>query len=186
MRIKLMRELAMMLFAALSVGLVIAGASDDKDKTKGKLSTSDADFLTEAWQGGMLEVRLGRLASEKSTNADVKNFGEMMKDDHTKVNDQLKQLAVRKGVKLDSKMEKAHMDTYSRLSRLSGTEFDKEYMDLMVDDHEEDVDKFQKMAEVADDPDVKSFASKHLSTLKHHLQEAKRIDGSIKGMSKNI
>jgi len=137
-------------------------------------------FLTEAAQGGMAEVELGKLASQKSQNAEVKKFGQMMVTDHSAANTELKALAAKKNVTIPADMGSTHKSTMDSMSKLTGAEFDKEYVDHMVDDHEEDVSKFQKQADNSSDPDVKAFAMKTLPTLKKHLDAIKAIQAKMK------
>jgi putative membrane protein len=146
----------------------------------GSLSSADREFLTKAAQGGLMEVELGRLAAQKAQNADVKRFGQRMVDDHSKVNAELKTLASAKGVTLPADMNAEGKEEQAKLSKLSGAEFDKEYMSLMVEDHEKDVSEFEKESKDQDDPDVKAFAAKTLPTLQQHLQTAQSINPKLK------
>src|SRR6476620_4964012 len=98
------------------------------------LSSGDRKFLTDASQGGMLEVELGKIASQKSSNADVKSFGQRMVDDHSKADDQLKQVASSKGVTLSDKLSPAKQKEVDKYSKLSGAAFDSSYMSHMVSD----------------------------------------------------
>ncbi|MDQ3819804.1 MAG: DUF4142 domain-containing protein, partial [Acidobacteriota bacterium] len=107
------------------------------------LSSEDRSFMTEAATGGMAEVELGRLAAEKGQSADVKKFGQRMVDDHSKANDELKQLASKKGVTLPTDLTSEQKSEKEKLSKLSGAAFDKEYMSTMVEDHDKDVKAFQ-------------------------------------------
>jgi putative membrane protein len=125
--------------------------------------------------GGMAEVELGKLATEKASNDDVKKFGQRMVDDHSKANDQLKQLASQKGVTVPSDLEAKDKALKDRLSKLSGTEFDRAYMKNMVRDHNKDVAEFRKESKSAKDNDLKNFASQTLPTLEDHLKQAKSI-----------
>src|SRR4051794_40661247 len=146
----------------------------------GSLSSDDREFLTTAAQGGLMEVELGRLAAQKAQNADVKRFGQRMVDDHSKANTELKTLASAKGVTLPTDMNAEGKEEQAKLSKLSGAEFDKEYMSLMVEDHEKDVSEFEKESRDQDDPDVKAFAAKTLPTLQQHLQMAQSINPKLK------
>jgi putative membrane protein len=137
-----------------------------------KLSSGDQKFIKEAAAGGMLEVQLGKLAVEKASSQQVKDFGKRIERDHTKVNTELKQLASTKNVQIPTELEGKEKSTYERLSKLSGDRFDREYMQRMIDDHKEDVSAFQKQADKGDNADVKSFAAKTLPTLKEHLELA--------------
>src|SRR5438552_10089801 len=146
-----------------------------------KLSSNDANFIKEAAQGGMMEVQLGKFVSEKASNDQVKEFGRRMEQDHSKANDELKKLASDKGVNLQNELDKMHKSAVDRLTKLSGAEFDRQYMQVMVKDHKEDVSKFQRESDKAKDPDVKKFASQTLPTLKQHLQLAESADKTEKG-----
>ncbi len=141
----------------------------------GKLSASDRQFLDKAAQGGIAEVELGQLAQQKSQDPKVKAFGERMVTDHSKANDQLKSLAQSKGMTLPTQPNAKDKAEKDRLSKLSGEQFDKAYMNYMVKDHTKDVSEFRKESQSAKDSDVKSFASSTLPTLESHLQEAKQI-----------
>jgi putative membrane protein len=146
----------------------------------GSLSSDDREFLTKAAQGGLLEVELGRLAAQKAQNADVKRFGQRMVDDHSKANTELKTLASAKGITVPTDLSAEGKEAQTKLSKLSGAEFDKEYMKLMVDDHQEDVSEFEEESRDADDPDVKAFAAKILPTLQEHLQLAQSTSAKLK------
>jgi putative membrane protein len=140
--------------------------------TTSGLSASDRQFFTNALQGGMLEVELGKIAAEKGSNADVKAFGQRMVDDHSKANDQLKQLATQKNVKLSDKLSPSKQKMVDKYNKLSGAAFDSSYMSNMVTDHKEDVAEFQKEAKSGKDADVKSWAQTTLPTLQDHLKMA--------------
>jgi len=127
----------------------------------------------------MAEVELGRLAAQKGHSPDVKRFGERMVTDHSKANDELKQLAVRKGITLPAEPTAQQKQEKERLSKLSGVQFDSEYMKLMVEDHDKDVKAFQDETHGAADPDIKSFAAKTLPTLQEHQKMAKDINGKL-------
>ena len=128
----------------------------------------------------MEEVELGRLAAQKGQSPDVKKFGQKMVDDHSKAGDELKQLASRKGVTLPTEMKAEQKADKDKLTKLSGADFDKEYMSMMVEDHDKDVKDFQTEASGGGDADVKAFASKTLPTLQEHQKMAKDIKSKQK------
>jgi putative membrane protein len=170
--------------AVFSIGMVTAAAAQSSnDKTSSassgtssaKLAPADRQFVRKAAEGGLAEVELGKLASEKAESPDVKQFGQRMVDDHTKANDQLKQVASEKGVTVPDKLSAKDAATKARLEKLSGKAFDRAYMRDMVTDHTKDVSEFRMESKNAKDPDVKNFASQTLPTLKDHLKEAKSI-----------
>lgn len=144
-----------------------------------KLSATDTTFIKSAAQGGMEEVELGKLAAEKASNADVKSFGQRMVDDHSKANDQLKQLAAQKGVTLSSTLSPSKKADVSKLSKLSGAAFDRTYVSMMVKDHKKDVAEFEKTSKNAKDADLKSWAGTTLPTLQDHLKMIQDISANL-------
>lgn len=150
-------------------------AASMSTKTGSNLSASDKKFVRDAAQGGMAEVELGKLATEKASSDDVKKFGQRMVDDHTKAGDQLKQVASSQGIQLPQTLSAKDKLTKERLSKLSGEQFDKAYMSDMVKDHTQDVAEFQHESQSGKDTAVKDFASQTLPTLQDHLKEAKEI-----------
>jgi putative membrane protein len=128
----------------------------------------------------MSEVELGKMASTKAASADVKNFGQMMVTDHSKANDELKALATKKGWKLPAEVDSSHKSTADDLRNRVGADFDKAYVEEMVDDHETDVKAFEDKAKNATDPDLKAFAEKTLPTLRKHLDAIKAIQAKMK------
>ena len=147
-------------------------AAEPKPTTRAEQS-----FLNEAARGGMMEVELGRVATQNESNDRVKEFGQRMVDDHSKANDDLKGLASRENVTLPTAVSKDEQKQIDRLSKLHGAAFDKAYMQAMLQDHEKDVAKFRQESKTASDPDVKDFASRTLPTLEEHLRMAKDITG---------
>jgi putative membrane protein len=144
------------------------------------LSADDKDFATKAAQGNMAEVNGGTMASTKGTSPDVKNFGNRMVNDHGKALDELKQLAQTKGITLPADVNADQKAEADKLSKLSGKDFDKEYTDAMVKDHEEDVAEFDKASKNAQDPDLKAWAAKVLPIIQDHLKMAKEMAGKVK------
>ncbi|HMJ08125.1 MAG TPA: DUF4142 domain-containing protein [Pyrinomonadaceae bacterium] len=143
-------------------------------------AASPDDFMNEAAIGGMSEVELGKIAAAKATNADIKKFGQMMVDDHSKANAELKALAAKKGKTLPAEPDSSHRSVIDSMKAKTGADFDEDYVDAMVDDHEDDVAAFEKEAQNGTDADVKAFAAKTLPTLKKHLDAIKAIQAKMK------
>jgi putative membrane protein len=172
------------ILSAAMAGVVLPGAlaqnaASGGDSSTGaatqKLSAADRAFIKKAAAGGLAEVELGQLAVQKAASQDVKQFGQRMVDDHSKANDQLKQVASSKGVAVPDKLEAKDAATKAKLEKLSGEQFDRAYMQDMVMDHTKDVSEFRTESKTAKDPDVKSFASQTLPTLQDHLKQAKAV-----------
>jgi putative membrane protein len=153
-----------------------AGAGDT-----GALSDADREFMMKAAVGGMAEVELGRMAAQKAVNGDVKTFGKHMVDDHSKANDELKQLASQKGVTLPTDLDARHKETMDRLSKLNGAAFDSAYVSEMVKDHAEDVSEFERESSQGQNSDLRAWAAKTLPTLREHLQMIRDTETKLRG-----
>ncbi|HTX33400.1 MAG TPA: DUF4142 domain-containing protein [Bryobacteraceae bacterium] len=161
-------------------GLLAFAAAAQQNHANRIISSSDSTFVTEAAQGGMAEVQLGKLATTRASNALVKQFGQRMVDDHSKINDQLKALATSKGMSLPTALDPKDETVKRRLSGLTGSAFDHAYMEDMVKDHKHDIAAFQHEADHGMDPDVKAFAAKTLPILQEHLRLAEQAQEQLK------
>jgi putative membrane protein len=161
--------------------------SSNASTSKGaaQLTPADRGFVQKAAEGGLAEVELGKLATEQASSDEVKKFGQRMVADHSKSNDQLKQVASRVGVTLPDKLNPKDQATKDRLSKLSGEQFDAAYMRDMVKDHTKDLAEFRHQSQSAKNDDVKNFAAQTLPTLQDHLQQAKSIAPKEKREARN-
>jgi len=103
----------------------------------------DKMFLRHAAEGGIAEVKLGQLAADKASSDDVKAFGQKMVDDRTKINNDIDQVADSMGIMLPKAMSKEDQAEYDKLAKLSGNDFDIEYLTYMVKDHHKDLRAFR-------------------------------------------
>src|SRR5207253_8710377 len=103
------------------------------------VSASDKNFVNDILSDGMAEVEIAKIAKDRAASPDVKQFAQMMIDDHTKAGDQPKQIASTWAIPQDVKIDEKHKNLMDKLSKLNGKDFDKEYMSAMIDDHEDAV-----------------------------------------------
>lgn len=154
--------------------------SGERDRQSGSGAATKAQaFMHQAAIGGLAEVELGRLASEKASSDEVKQFGQRMVTDHSKANTELQTLAQKKGVTLPTELDAKHKKTVEKLSKLSGAAFDRAYMDEMRKDHKKDVSAFKQQSTSGSDPEVKSWAAATLPTLQEHMQMAERTHSAV-------
>ncbi len=130
----------------------------------------DKMFVKKALQGSMAEVELGQLAQQKSSDDQVKQFGQKMVDDHTKMIDQMKPVAQQLGVEIPSTPSKAQMKTKEKLQALSGSAFDHAYIKDMVKDHKEDDADFKREAGMTQNPQLKELVQQGDQVISSHLQ----------------
>ena len=164
---------AMTLSAAAQTGSNESGTASGKQSAG--MGDTDSTFVKKAAQGGLAEVELGQLATQKASSEEVKKFGQRMVDDHTKANEQLKQVAAEKNIDVPQQLDAKDKATKAHLEKLSGQQFDRLYMKDMVRDHQKDVAEFERESKIAKDPAIKNFAQQTLPILKDHLKEAEKI-----------
>jgi len=167
--------------AGLTLGVSAQAAEKKEEKKTDKpsssaspatLSDKDKSFMKEAAKGGQMEVNMGKMAQTKGKSADVKKIGSTMVADHTKANNELMAIAKKKGVDLSKEKPPTHS--------MGDANFDKDYLDMMVKDHEKDLAAFQAEAKNGSDADVKAFASKTSAVIKKHLDTVKAAQAKLK------
>ena len=157
------------LFVALV--FVIGWSSLLLAQEKGERKTEPgARFLRYAAADGLFHVEAGKLAAQRGSSEDVKKFGQHAIEHHSQINDELIKLASTKGVTLPNKMYKKDRETLDKLGKLSGSDFDKAYIEIETSHHSKDLSAFQKEAKDGKDPDVKAWAVKTVPTIEEHLK----------------
>jgi putative membrane protein len=140
-----------------------------------ELKRHDRDFFQKAAKTSMEEVEISRIAAARSSNPEVRRFAGMMIEDHQAAGDELATLASSKGVSLPAKDT-----TPSRWEKRDAKNFDRDYINKMVSDHEDVVKLFEKQAKDGNDADAVAFARKYLPKLQQHLQHATDLKRAFK------
>lgn len=156
---------------------VNSNVSSNANKT---VSSADQEFLDKALQGGMKEVQMSGIATEKGQSAEVKAFAQKMINEHSRANNDLRDLAKRIGATPIGGTSVEQQKEMDELRKLSDAAFDKQYVKAMVADHEKDVAVFQKQSQGGANTDLKKFATETLPTLKMHLQMVKELQAKLK------
>lgn len=152
----------------------------NEDKFDSTNVKADADFAVKMADAGMFEVEMGKLALQNASSPKVKEYAQMMIDEHTKANNELMEAARTKNITLPAGLSDKCQKKFGELSEKKGKDFDKEYMSVMVDDHEEVLDVLNKQAENGNDADLKAWAQSKVGGIKQHLETAKTTKDMIK------
>jgi len=185
----------------LGLGALIAGCNQSAKDSKAKadsanylkdsanktiphpgpeISGDDAKFAVEAANGGMAEVILGKLAMEKASDPRVKDFGAMMVKDHSQANAELKKIAAARNITLPDSISADEQKLKNDLSAKSGADFDKAYVQAMLDDHKDDIKAFKEAANKVKYPDLLAFVKKTTPVLQTHLDAIQKIHDGMK------
>jgi putative membrane protein len=167
-RMKLMNDLKMATFttALVGVGLFTAASANAEGSAQ--------KFITDAMQGNLAEVNIGKLAQENSSNPRVKAFGATLRQDHSDAYRAAGVAASSVGVDVPTEPSKSQQELYNKLATLRGEEFDKEFTKNTIKDHKADISMYAKEAK-QNDGQVSSYAAKTLPTLQKHLRMAEDL-----------
>ena len=146
------------------------------------VSKGDQDFVVNAANGGMTEIRASTIAQQQATDAEVKKYAAMMIKDHTAAADSLKMVASKKNLTLPADISPDMQNDIADLQKKTGKDFDKAYMKMMVSDHKKVIKSFEDESKNGSDADIRAFADNTLHTLRHHLDEAQKCEKMISKM----
>jgi len=146
--------------------------------TQGDIS-ADMAFVREASSSNLMEIRLGQLAQSKASNQAVKQFAQRMVADHNNLQNQLTSVAAAGGQSFTPTMDSRHQNQINRLQSLSGAEFDRDYMNLMIRAHQRDVNNFQTQSQSANSSQVRTLATNSLPVMQQHLSLAVQVGGQV-------
>jgi putative membrane protein len=140
---------------------------------------ADAEFIRDAVADNFLEVHVGQLAEKKAKNSAVKQFGQRMVSDHTNMQTGWVQMAHQNGMPIKPGMGPRHREKLTRLEKISGKKFDRAFMTLMIQQHQDEVEYFSKEGRAAKSAPVRNLVVTGLPVLQQHLSLAKQIGNRI-------
>jgi putative membrane protein len=194
-----MKKVNLLLMAAMAAGMLQACSGGKASSTSDSSSTtsdstkvitiksdssakaiSDTTFASKAAISGMAEVALGKMAASKGTDSKIKDFGKMMVMDHGKANAELKAIAKTKKIMLPAALDAEHQAKSDSLSKLTGKDFDKGYVQVMIEGHKKTLALMQTEASNGKDAELKAFAAKTAPIVQMHLTEITKIQSGLK------
>ena len=179
---------------ALTITMTVAcggGTRENRDNDEAIVGTSGEGaprgverFVNDVVAGNTAEIELSRIASERATNPEVKQFAQMMVREHTTAGNELKQVLTQHNMQVRDVMDEKHRDMAQELGRKNGSEFDHEYMAAMVEDHKEMEDLLESRANETPNNQplenaVNQFAAKTLPVVKHHLELSEQLENRL-------
>ncbi len=174
-----------LLFSVLSIMLVLVASScQDQHRAKNYNDKTLADdaaiyFIKNGIESSLAEIKASEIAKSRSSNQNVINFANMMINHHTETANELKKIQADKLVSSRDSINMEHEEAFAVLSSKSGIEFDKAYLEMMIIDHEKAIELFKSVNDNTSKT-IQDFAGKTLSSLKAHLDEAKKIKATLK------
>ena len=166
------------LILAAALSCVMGSASIAQDSARSAQSNASVqEFVEKAGTSGLAEVEMGELGARKAKNGQVEAFAKRMVADHTKANQELSTAIKGKGVQVPSSRTDTHKAMVEKFQQQdAGKNFDRDYMEQMVEDHKAAVELFENAADDAKfDLDLRAYAKRTLPTLRDHLKQAQTI-----------
>ncbi len=140
----------------------------------------DIDFAREAAINTLTELKLAELAIDKTDSEKVKELAEQVLLDRAKTTGELETIAETKNIELPGDIDSKTLNRIKKLEEKQGAEFDKEYIDVVIKNHTQLIDKFSSEAEEGKDPELREWAARHIPSMKHHLHMAEDIYTDMK------
>jgi putative membrane protein len=149
--------------------------------TASQPQTIDEDFVHDVALGNQTEIELGQLALRNASSPDVKDFAQKLIDGHRQAQSSLENAASSLNIDLPDGLDADHSRMISQLQGVSGTDFDRQFIRMMISDHREDIAAFENRASSPPANQVQNFAIQTLPKLRQHLQTAQELEKRIGG-----
>jgi len=162
----------------------VQAARENSNGRHSSITEADKAFLIEAEQDNIKERNVGRVAVERADDASVKSYAQMLVDDHTKALRDLVKIMEQEGIRQPGDLPEVKHEALSKLNGVSGATFDREFINLMVNDHEKAVSKFRCEQTAAQDESVRQYAKDVLPVLEKHLKKAKELQRQFSAPAK--
>jgi putative membrane protein len=165
-----------------STGTSTSGSQRTADASGMQHSNMDSEeFAKKAGAAGAAEVAAGKLGSQKATNPEVKAYAQKMVTDHTKANKELMAAAKAKNLEVPTEPDMMHKAAMKKFEgQTADADFDHDFMQQMVRDHEKVVELFQQASTATGvDAELRGWAKKTLPHLQEHLKEAKALESKL-------
>src|SRR3954447_4896244 len=140
-----------------------------------QLNTSDRTFVHQLAIGNAAEIELSKLAQQKASGEPIKNFAQIMVNDHQKAGSRIADLANAAGLQLPSGIDDEHRALRERLEKLSGAEFDAAYAQAQLQDHQKTSLLLAYEIGNGQDQTLRDFAAESLPQIRKHLEMAQNI-----------
>ena len=166
--------------SASVLALVLVTGAGVSGAQKNEQVFLDKDFLVHAFTNSHAAVRLSELADKHSNNQKVKDFAQKIVKDHKEMNDKLSKMANDQKVGVVAGTEQSVKDTYERLSKLNGADFDRDYLKAIINNHEATVQMMEAQSKQGKDATLTNFAKTALPGAQQHLKDARALAAEVK------
>jgi putative membrane protein len=148
------------------------------------VTPAEQEFMIKANQANLADIDMARIAKQKTQNADLKDFANMIESDHTGALEDLADLMQNNGMSPSNVLSPDAKADIEKITALSGDEMDREFVNAMVADHHKAIGMFRDQLNIAQSPDVRKYAERVLAILEMHLEKAQKLQSKLFGGGK--
>ena len=156
----------------------------NEEKTDNNKNEEDAETLVQAAGSDMLEIESSRMAVTMAVSPAVKEFANMMIQEHTMMSQETKALAAKKNYTLPTAMPNDYMDDLEDMKKWEKDDWDNKYIEAQIDQHQKVLNELENRASRTQDADIRAWAQKAMTHVRTHLDKAKMIDDQIDNANK--
>jgi putative membrane protein len=168
----------LLIVVALSVNACNRG-ENSVDAADEALTTDERDFVEQAQEIHAAEIKMGRMALEKSQNGDVRDYADIIVDDHEEGLEQLVDVMKERRIPQARSLVPETQKDIERMAALSGIEFDREFINMMVADHKKAYALFKQKSAGLSRGRLQEYATDLLPTLEKHLTKAQELQSKL-------
>ena len=147
------------------------------------MTVADQSFIAQAAYGSWGEIALGKLAQQQGASSAVRDLGQRMVTEHTRANEELAKLAQAKGVTPPTAPDPGRQAVSESMMQLRGANFDRQYLQQQLADHEVSIALFDAQSRNGTDPQLRSFATKWLPALQDHARHIRSLGSNMARLS---
>jgi len=180
---------AFLITATAGLTAVASPAETHQDSQSGSASSqaqtqrSDKDaakFIRNSAQHNNLEMALAEVGARKAQDPELKAFSQQLQQDHRQASQQLQPIAQQYGVDVNQPVKGKHERQLNQLQKMSaGAEFDQEYAEMLLRNHQRSINMFESAATRIQAPEVRQYTETMLPKLRQHMQQAATIASNV-------
>lgn len=159
----------------------------DLNKPKNDLAKEqDERFLVRVAEIDFEQILVGKLAYQRASSVDVKEFAKSVEDAHRASKSELGSMAIMKSIAVPSTPTKSAHEAYDKFNAIAVEDFDAAYLSNVIANHNEAIRLFEDCIKGNNDQDIRTWAIGKLPELRKHLTKAMELDSQYGPLSEVI
>lgn len=148
-----------------------------QDTSQTQAQAGDIDFASKATASNNFEIQAANIALVKSQDQNIKQYAQMIVDDHTAAGNELATLVKNKNWQLSTPDNQNYTQLIDQLNNADAASFDRTYGDLMVKSHQDAITLFKDASTgtATTDADLRKFATDKIPSFQKHLDQLKNM-----------